>query len=134
MRSPVNLKGRCCGKRRSSHQMEKEKVFQEGSLQGHESLYRLLSAELPPHVFQVGPRKLALFSSSDPRKAVAVGCLNSSTHRMAFVGGFWPLVGPLYVIMLSNRASSLHTRMDVKIYTSRQSQSTRWWRIVGVSW
>lgn len=61
--------------RRSLHQMEGEKVFQEGSLQGHESLYRLLSAELPPHVFQVGPPKLALFSFIRSTKSSGSGLL-----------------------------------------------------------
>jgi hypothetical protein len=99
VRSPVNLKGWCC----------EEIIAPNGR---RESIPRGISARtriaLPPAVCgapapclpgrtsQIGRPS---FLSSDPQKAVAVGCLNSTTHRMAFVGGFtyWPLQIALYI-------------------------------------
>ena len=70
-----------CGGARS--EMEKENASaKEGSLAGHESLYRLLAKELPPHLFQVRflIRILVLhfFTSVDLRSVCA--CCQAGSH------------------------------------------------------
>lgn len=62
--------------------MEEEKSS-KGSLQGHESLYRLLASELPPPLFQVSVFSLAIH-------AMAVDLLQSGGS------GLWVLLNSLW--------------------------------------